>query len=873
VSQGGGTFSASDFMAIKFKGVDLDGDLERIIPHVAAAEEYGGALQHLQSTWDNLTLLGQLSGAGTDMSETRSAFSELAGGLLNQLGREALKKCLQDHGAKAQVAINILVRNLFERTADIGFLCSDEEVRSFLRKKAAGHDVDLGALRKRFGEYIRKYSVYSDIIVLDPAGHVLARFDDTVPVTVSHDPAIRAALDTAAAYVESFRETDLVAGGRRALIYSFRVTDADGSVLGVLCLCFRFEDEAKLIFSNLIGAEDWSVITIMDDAGTVIASSDPIHVPVGAKLAPVLDAEYKIVRFGPMEYIAVSRAAQPYQGYGGPGWYGHLMVPLLHAFSGHASKTLAAVDNSLIERVIHSSQLFNDEIRVIPSKANHIQRELNRSVWNGDIKQGSSSEGGTTAFSKILLKEISSTGAKTKAVFESAIADLHETVVTSLLHDNQFHAGLAIDIMDRNLYERANDCRWWALTSAFAEALAQGQPAERDVTAIGSILRTINGLYTVYSNLIVFDRSGRIVATSNAAAGDLAGTILTDEWVTRILSLRGDQAYAVSSFEQTPLYDGRPTYIYGAAIQDPRRQGVAGGIAIVFDGAPQFAAMLTDALPRDGTGAVKNGAFGLLVEREGRVIACTNDDFRPGDTLSIDPAFLSLIPGSGHSGFTVMGDSYYAIGARASSGYREYKSANDHYHNEVTALVFTRICDAAGRISKAPVKALSIRSDRTLAGDKESVATFTIGNQMFAVRARDIVEAVDDPALVPLPLMQPGMKGCFIYDRAAVPVFDLAQVLSNAAGAEEERASTQLAIMVTSSGARFGLVVDALGEIAEVFEERLTMLPAMVSAAHTFADAALALNGVHDNDFIIVLNTDRLYANLSSSGSAVANAA
>src|SRR4051812_15334607 len=77
-------------MTIKFKGVDLDGDLERIIPHVATADEYGGALQQLQTVWDNLTLLGQLSGAGTDMSDTRAAFSELAAALLNQLGREAL---------------------------------------------------------------------------------------------------------------------------------------------------------------------------------------------------------------------------------------------------------------------------------------------------------------------------------------------------------------------------------------------------------------------------------------------------------------------------------------------------------------------------------------------------------------------------------------------------------------------------------------------------------------------------------------------------------------------------------------------------------------------------------------------------------------
>ncbi len=37
-------------------------------------------------------------------------------------------------------------------------------------------------------------------------------------------------------------------------------------------------------------------------------------------------------------------------------------------------------------------------------------------------------------------------------------------------------------------------------------------------------------------------------------------------------------------FEPTPLYGGgRSTYIYGAAIQDLKRHGVVGGIAIVFD--------------------------------------------------------------------------------------------------------------------------------------------------------------------------------------------------------------------------------------------------------------------------------------------------
>jgi hypothetical protein len=41
-----------------FKGVDLAPSLEQIIPHMAIAGDYGGLFQHLQTVWDNLSLLG-----------------------------------------------------------------------------------------------------------------------------------------------------------------------------------------------------------------------------------------------------------------------------------------------------------------------------------------------------------------------------------------------------------------------------------------------------------------------------------------------------------------------------------------------------------------------------------------------------------------------------------------------------------------------------------------------------------------------------------------------------------------------------------------------------------------------------------------------
>jgi hypothetical protein len=54
--------------------------------------------------------------------------------------------------------------------------------------------------------------------------------------------------------------------------------------------------------------------------------------------------------------------------------------------------------------------------------------------------------------------------------------------------------------------------------------------------------------------------------------------------------------------------------------------------------------------------------------------------------------------------------------------------------------------------------------------------------------------------------------------------------------------------MTASGGARFGLLVDGLGEITEVLEDRLTFLPPLVASPDMFADTAIAPNGVDDDN-------------------------
>ena len=850
-----------------YKNVEFDDHLVGVVRHMNTVEEYRETLHGLQAVWDNLTLLGQMSGAGTDMSDTRQAFSRLTGDLLNRLGEETLQKTVVEMSAKAQVAIDILVRNLFERTADIGFLAIDDDIRAFLRRcRSADADARRDAaqtyIRERFSEYVAKYSVYRDIVLLDPAGNVLARLDDAVEVARSRHPLVKEALATSEAYVETYDVIDLFPDTGKSLVYAYRVTDDDGAPIGVLCLAFRFANEMARIFANLAAPDDWAVILLLDESGTVIASSDEFHIPCSARLEKVIGSEYRIDRFAGREYLAATRATHGYQGYVGPGWFGHVMLPVQHAFDKDASEMLRGIDPAVLRTVMASTSLFGEELRSIPVQANRIQRELNRSVWNGNVRQSTDRKALNSAFSKILLWEISNTGSRTKDVFARSIANLHETVVSAILQDSSFFASLAIDIMDRNLYERANDCRWWALTSAFRELLATERLTNDDAERLSSILRTINGLYTVYANLIVFDRRGQVVAVSKPDEASWIGKTINEDWVHHTLTLADSQSYAVSNFATTPLYAGHHTYLYGAAIRAPGNGQIVGGVGIVFDSTPQFAAMLQDALPRDDSSAVVKGTFGLFVDRSGRVIASTSPDYRPGASVRVSPGFLTLAPGEARAGIELLGQTFYAVGARMSSGYREYKGEQDAYRNDIAALVFVPLCSNQEIRQRVEPRRPVVRSDRNEKTETVEVATFLIGNKWFGLRAEQIAESMAYKGTTPVPGAGSDFAGYLMYKDNPIPVFDIGRIVD--ATPPEEAAERQVIVLRKCANGHFGILVDDLGEIPEVSASRLQILPEFIAGGNVLADTIVMTDKPDAETLLIVLSVSRIATRLVS---------
>ncbi|MHC1791670.1 chemotaxis protein CheW [Solidesulfovibrio sp.] len=673
---------------------------QTLLQAMHAVAECRSVLGRLDRQWTRATLTGKINCSRIAQTlidfiiATQDNFATLQLNLLDTLVVENTQKVVLEISAVAQVAIDILKRNLFERTADVGFLATDDDIVQFLLTGDFDRPA-VAAIEDRLTEYRNKYTVYWEIVVLSADGDVCAHLDRDNPLTRSSDPLLAEAM-AAAQYVETYGPTDLAPGRGNVLAYSQAIRHPQsGQPIGVLVLLFDFEGEMAGIFESLKRSSDDIVIMILDAAGRAIASSDTAHAPVGHSYPLALHEDFHIAQLAGEAYLARTLPTKGYQGFIGLPWYGQVQKRVATAFANGVG------NHQFDEAAIRKNAIFSARLITVEEASENVLSDLELVVQNGEImaaKKSVESDLSERVEAQALphvLGEVKKIGDQVQHVFQESTGGLLKLVTASRLHDAQFLAALSIDIMDRNLYERANDCRWWALTSDFRRFLDKPRLPETDRARMREILAYINSLYTVYTNLFVYDREGRIVACSNPDEHRQEGRVLTDRHVAETLSITDSQLYRVSDFAPSDLYEaaGQPrhTYIYNAPITAIERPDtVLGGIGIVFDAEPQFLSMLNDCLPRDGQGGILAGSEGMFVEPGGRIVASTNPEHAPGDVIDLAGLFCQLSCGQITAHLVAEGDKLYAVGCAHAAGYREFKRG-DGYVNDLLGVVKVRI--------------------------------------------------------------------------------------------------------------------------------------------------------------------------------------
>jgi len=855
---------------INYKGISVKKELYPIIKHIEDVDKYREELGRLSSSWDIFALLGQLGDINIDIGKTKDNFLNLTSTLLNHLSEQTIKKVTQEMNFKSQVAIDVLIRNLFERTADIGFLATDDDIRAFIKNYVSDYNKESleekKVIQKRFKEYVAKYSVYFDIVLTNTHGKIIARLNDEIKTVKVDSTFIQEVLNSSEDYVESYKDFSFLPQYDKNLVYSYKVTqtnDSNSETLGVLCLCFKFKNEMQDIFKNLLDTSNKEVLMILDEDTKVIASSDKEHIPLGTTLLPILDEEFKIVTFSGRDYIAKTCKTHGYQGFKGLKWHGHIMIPIEHAFLSDELNNIH-IDENIIESMMQNKQHFSSELKDVFLKSKTIQENLSRVIWNGNISQ-SKQNSSNRDFSKSLLNEIGVTGTKAN----SSLANLNQTIISSILKDSEFLSSLAIDIMDRNLYERANDCRWWALTSYFKEVLEDLDSVHYKQDEITSILKYINDLYTVYTNILVFDKEGKVIAVSNEKEKFLIGKVLTQEWVKKTLTLQDTSKYCVSKFEKTNLYNNEPTYIYCSAIHSSNNEKkINGGIALVFDSKPEFKAMLDDTLPKNTNHENKEGVFAVFTNRSKKIISSTSTSFVTDNILDIEDRFFEIKNAHKHSEIIELNNKYYAVGAKCSMGYREYKSRVDDYVNDVICFVFIEIgnIDISNKLIHKNENKFTNQSTRKLFDETcIELATFYIGNKFLAVDAKHVIESIGIDALEESIDMdkKTHFKGMVLYKEKLISVLDIRDFINQETKNDELSNIILFQYDIQNTQHCIGIMVSTLETISVVKKDSVQHIQNHFLGGGTLIESLVDITENNVSNVAMILDIQKIDDNLT----------
>lgn len=598
--------------------------------------------------------------------------------------------------------INLMDRNLLERTCDVRWWALETSFSQCLEQLE--HDgaeleqaVDLACMRLE--DIRRSYTLYRDLVLVSADGEVLAssnpqRRAAVLGLKVSDERWFRAAMrlsDGTRYHAEDLAPSALEPD-TLSLIYSAAVrrdSSVNGQALGVLGILFDFQNEARQVIDAALPQdaderppEGWHSL-ITNRERVVIASSDEDLFPLGSRLyLPRSHRELgkgqracSVSNIGGRESVVYSAATDGYLDYDGLGWVAHLVVEQRAIFEkGSASRDqLDQPVEPPIEQLIEST-LVDRSCREAFDQVQDDKLTIQRIAFNGIIFASRLGKRGSTLGP--VFEEITRIGDSVTQRMEQLLGELVTEEAAFCKQVLARSALQAMDLIDRNLFERAADVRWWATDAYFWQALEQG--AEPAFRAGGERLRVIQDSYTMYRNLVLLDGAGRVVACSDSAQHErLAGVEVGQApWFAEAMASRSSTQYVAADVNASTLEpDQASSLIFAAGVRrGGRRSGESiGALATLFDWDLEAEKILQACLPTDQLGQPISGCLAVFTSEHGRIIQSTEPMLAAaGDHLPIPEALSRLATGQTGTAMLQLNGRSFLIGSGKSRGYREY---------------------------------------------------------------------------------------------------------------------------------------------------------------------------------------------------------
>lgn len=258
------------------------------------------------------------------------------------------------------------------------------------------------------------------------------------------------------------------------------------------------------------------------------------------------------------------------------------IAPELQSQDGASPERIAGLAKDLSSKLVRAFgriQTINDQSRILSLNA---QIEAQRSGAAG------AAFGVVAAEMRQLASATTNVAGQVSTEVHSAISELQgisEVLATNVRGTRLVDLALTnIDLIDRNLYERSCDCRWWATDSSLVNALSTR--SVEDTRFASKRLGQILDSYTVYLDLVLANSEGIIVANGRPDLYSSVGTRHADTaWFRSAKHSASGAEFGFQTAHPSTLVGGQRSLIYSCGVRecgeiDGRLLGVLG---IVFN--------------------------------------------------------------------------------------------------------------------------------------------------------------------------------------------------------------------------------------------------------------------------------------------------
>ncbi|MEM9399491.1 MAG: methyl-accepting chemotaxis protein [Verrucomicrobiota bacterium] len=331
------------------------------------------------------------------------------------------------------------------------------------------------------------------------------------------------------------------------------------------------------------------------------------------------------------------------------------------------------------KRISELASIMDDQINKSIKAIGNINLQTKLLATNGQVEAARSGHVGK-AFS-VIAEEMVGLAGNTSNVAQGLISETKVSISELIEISDRLGTSVKgtrltdlalnnIDLVDRNLYERTCDVRWWATDSSLVQALTTKE--HDDFNYASKRLGVILDAYTVYFDLVLCDINGNVVANGRPGEYQSQSTNQKDrEWFQQAIKSSSGNEYGFDSVHRSKLVNDQHVLIYSCSVRENGEANgkVLGALGILFNW-DSLAQTIVDNTPL--TSAEKSATRVCFVDEDRMVLADTK-----GGTLRDKIEFkghFDLLKSKKDFMITKMGSKLVIVGHAKAPGFETYST-------------------------------------------------------------------------------------------------------------------------------------------------------------------------------------------------------